>query len=61
MNACANYVPTGGCKAIVFNANLTLTHPYGGNCWFKAGTTSTTQGDEAGTDAAAFVSGITVS
>ena len=58
MDACANFTPSGGCKAIVFNSNLTLTEPYGGNCWFKNSTEDKQIVTEL-TDAAATLISIT--
>ncbi|KIN02693.1 hypothetical protein OIDMADRAFT_27198 [Oidiodendron maius Zn] len=37
MDDCASYLPAGDCMAIVFNANLTLSTPLDGNCFFKSG------------------------
>lgn len=58
MDACANFIPSGGCKAIVFNSNLTLTEQFGGNCWFKNSTEDKQIVTEL-TDAAATLISIT--
>lgn len=59
MDGCANYLG-GNCKGVVFNSNLTLTQPFGGNCWFKS-SMANKQVTTQKTDAAAIVQSITES
>jgi hypothetical protein len=46
MDDCANYLPAGDCMAVVFNANLTLSTPLQGNCFFKSGSANLHAGSD---------------